>query len=406
MIICFIALFAITSCSDDDVIKSPDSMGNETKTVKPLSRSAEDAVQIATYAASIKGSPTSLSSRGTITDNVVAVTSSTSRSAADTLLYVVNYADNQGYAVISANTNCDALLAVTEQGHFESEESIENPGMKMFFRQAKAISGLGIEYPDRPVNPQRMEWVYDVIEDSVLPRVPVTYGSNPLYPRVTCHAVAAAQVLSIYEQPKTITLQTESNRVLNINWYAFKHINDPMCAFAIDDLYSFMNELAYRMNPLPDGSIYFNKGHDVLKSFIPNNVYDIKHETPGVRGLIKNGGVLVMSGQEKDSNGNLVSPGHAWIVDGYKFKHIIDIEYIVTLDPDTGREISRELSYDNSHTVTYLVHVNWGWSGIDNGYFNYPCFAPELGIHDGSIGGDNPPYNSQYLYNYYYYDVK
>ena len=113
-----------------------------------------------------------------------------------------------------------------------------------------------------------------------------------------------------------------------------------------------------------------------------------------------------MSGQEKDANGKLVSPGHVWIVDGYKFKHIIDIEYIVTLDPDNGREISRELSYDNSHTVTYLVHVNWGWNGIDNGYFNYPCFAPELGIPDGSTGGDNPLYNSLYLYNYYYYHVK
>lgn len=312
--------------------------------------------------------------------------------------------------LFSANTSFDAVLAVTETGNFTSEEEIDNPGIKLFFNNAKRIiGGLNPEIPEVPFpeRPQMRDWVYEVIEDSVLPRIEVNYGicPNPGYEIVTCNAIAAAQSLSYFERPSSIELTWDNNRHLDINWYAYKHLDSPMCAHEINNCYDFMRELAYRMKT--DQQTYasnFGDCHNVLTSILGNKVKSIESNTPNVRNLIKSGGVLIVCGTSKNSAGQLESTGHTWIIDGYKYKYIVDQIYIVTLDKFGGREISRELQTDLSATVTNLVHINWGWSGEDNGYFNFNCLNPAGAVqYDGYHNDAN---NKNYIYDIYYFLIR
>lgn len=393
----------LVSCSDDDVL-SDDMLEKDTElteTVKPASRSIEDAIAIALDAASLNGTPSSRNNA--IVDNVVSITSCTSRASADTLIYAVNYADNGGYALISANTSCDAVLAVTESGHFTSEDEIENPGMKLFMNYAKNYAIIGPDVPilpPGPENPQMRDWVYDNINDSVPARVIAKYGYYSSKPTIGCNAIAAAHALSLFERPDTIHL-SKSNTILSLNWYAYKHLDDPICMYENDNCYSFIEELAIRMNSGQyPGAAYIDDCRELLKKFLPNNVGNLRYGQPDTYALIKNDGVIVVAGFSQDSNGNLIVPGHTWVIDGYVFKKIIDIEYIVTFDRTTGREISRTLSYDHSRVLSYLVHYNWGWKGVDNGYFDYNVVHPYYGTYyDGATGnGKNQGYKANMAY--------
>ena len=58
-------------------------------------------------------------------------------------MYVFNYEDNQGYAVVSANKSTEALIAVTEQGNYNEETTTDNPGLALYMDMAKNYVARG-----------------------------------------------------------------------------------------------------------------------------------------------------------------------------------------------------------------------------------------------------------------------
>ncbi|MBL0743396.1 C10 family peptidase [Chryseolinea lacunae] len=61
------------------------------------------------------------------------------------------------------------------------------------------------------------------------------------------------------------------------------------------------------------------------------------------------------------------SGGHCWVVDGFSEQHY----YTCGPDPNTpGEWISTYVG------VSKAIHVNWGWSGVFNGYFGTSNFNP------------------------------
>ena len=58
-------------------------------------------------------------SNGTVSDN-------------DTQLYIFNFDDNQGFAVVSASRQTDGLIAVTEAGNYDPAVPTDNPGLDMY----------------------------------------------------------------------------------------------------------------------------------------------------------------------------------------------------------------------------------------------------------------------------------
>lgn len=59
-----------------------------------------------------------------------------SRGQNDTLIYVVNYEDNKGFALISAVDDSQPVLAVVPNGSYDPEIGTDNPGFNLFMDAA------------------------------------------------------------------------------------------------------------------------------------------------------------------------------------------------------------------------------------------------------------------------------
>lgn len=74
--------------------------------------------------------------------NVQVVKGRSSRGIAnDTLLYIVNYEDNGGFAVVSASTATEALVGIAEEGNYKPGEEFENPNFQFYLD--KVCENLG-----------------------------------------------------------------------------------------------------------------------------------------------------------------------------------------------------------------------------------------------------------------------
>lgn len=56
----------------------------------------------------------------------------------DTAFYIVNYADNKGFAVLSADKRLDPVYAISERGSLHESDTIDNPALGVFFRQMRS----------------------------------------------------------------------------------------------------------------------------------------------------------------------------------------------------------------------------------------------------------------------------
>ena len=80
---------------------------------------------------------------------------------------------------------------------------------------------------------------------------------------------------------------------------------------------------------------------------------------------------------------------HAWVVDGYYHKMEHMIEYYET---EMGGD---RMIVNESPIVTSHLHINWGWDGNGNGYFNEGVFKPS-----NPISLDSPTLTSNVTVNY------
>ena len=117
----FISFFSLFSCTTENEL-----VYQKHSTTVPVvnKRSLAEALEIAQEAISLLGTQQSRSGDIRTVDmkNVQYLSSNkNSRSQNDdTLLYVINYVDNKGFAVVSANPNTEGLIAVTEKGTYSS----------------------------------------------------------------------------------------------------------------------------------------------------------------------------------------------------------------------------------------------------------------------------------------------
>lgn len=174
----------------------------------------------------------------------------------DTLYYVVNYADNAGFAIVSANEEAPdgaRLIAVTESGSYTAGETTENEGFNMYMDMVDAsCNNNARDLRDSIFVPDNSHYE-DVITYSpwygVDPLVQVKWGQgatewwddawilheneyNPAYPYnkycynasnqicpAGCVAVAVAQIMSYHQVPESYVVNFDgSNRNMPLNW--------------------------------------------------------------------------------------------------------------------------------------------------------------------------------------------
>lgn len=375
----------------------PESDNAKTGTIK---RSAEDAIE---WALSFKNGQPGNQSRSNATANladVKVITSATSRSNADTLIYAVNYADNAGYALISASCQTEPVLGYVESGTFDEEKAAENPAFSYFLDEAKNYvasprSGGGI-YDPKPIDK------ITYVNDSIPPRLEVKWNQH--YPegyffdnKVSgCVQTATAQIMSYLEKPTSITLTypDRDKNIENIDWKRLKqHVESSYycwdCPLSNDE-HLVLSRVCRQIGQL-NNSYYYDKngvrtngGHIVdredvfnaIEILLPNNI--VHKQFTGIEGLdlydsLCGFGRIAMLGGYYPTEIPNHYEGHAWVCDGGR-----KIGYYDTLQL-IGGEVA--------HFAGYIyLHYNWGWGGMDNGYFLSTIFNPSKGYEYDNPG--------------------
>ena len=229
----------ISACTNEPQMES----SGDDPSAKALTTKAE---QLITKAQQARALFYSSQSRSVSTDaSIEYVVSRNSRSEADTLLSIVNFADNQGFVIMTDKAEVPEILAVTDDGNLIPELN-DNPGLKQYLDNAEAaLSTLPRRGPggSTPLDPTRpflfdTESVYDTIS-TIPPKVQVRWGQYAPYNRFCpiidgvqapagCAPIAAAQTMTYFKHPLSFTWDVDgSQTTISLNWIEInKHIGN------------------------------------------------------------------------------------------------------------------------------------------------------------------------------------
>lgn len=364
--------------------------------------------------------------------DVLCVKSKTgSRSAInDTLYYIVNTENNDGYAIIAANREVGPVLAVTESGNIEDPDNIENPGLAMYLDYLNVIP----KFQGRPINdslttiqpnpwwvgdgdhgenplpgPQYRTETHEKI-DEALPRATYNWGQH--FPEGTyfrngiagCGNTATLLLMSYFEHPSWIKFEKAGGK--KVDWALIKsHYQSfgkgtyyDYCGGVDTPAHREIADLCYTIGLLNDSddsksdktSTTIKKVHGTLVSIRSNNFMPQKIMTgmPNGKNSLGNGIIYTRATDNKEG-------GHAFIIDGYKEITTTVINYKRESGESIWTETSRRVSVENYN------HINWGWCGMDNGYFYVDEYQTNKGHGYDSYKNDSTYYNFTKNFQYF-----
>lgn len=397
-----IALGLIASSCNNDAVEEPQPsvIAKNTITYSPsaVNRTLDEAINIANEAKGMlnnsKSSRAGINREIDLTDGIKYVVSNVSRSNPDTLLYILNYKDNAGFAVISTRRSTEALLAVTESGTYTSPEDCDNPGFNMFMDMATAyVADAPFTPPVPPTGGDQLEIQeckreeITLVNDTLPHRVEVGWDQSGIYGTYCkngiagCNNVAAAMAMSYFEYPSSILLTyMDTPQNMTLDWKNIKRHkigtfdyccqpNSPHTTIA-----KLLRELGQRSgsnyNSAEGTSTYPSKTRTTLKN-LGFKVGDLKkYYSKCILSNIDNGIVIITGYQNSDGDG-----GHTWISDGYAYLKKQVIEYV--------RPISSPEWIETDNVITEYMYNWFNWGATDynntlNGYYSDGVFIPRL----------------------------
>ena len=407
----FIALIPIAavSCAQDDMapaISEPDTPAAETQPT--LLRTPAEAISIAEMAVANEDGEgrSERTIRGT--SSVKPIVSHTSRGESDTLMYAVDFDEGQGFAIVSASRSVEPLLALIDDGSFDSPETQANESFQFALNCAKLYS-MGPTKPTIPDPDGPVDFILSWYADTVFPTPKTTpsikvrwnqYWPEGMYSPNSisgCGPTAIAQILSYYETPTSISYTYLNHDIASesLNWTEIKKhtrsIRKPS-----DDIQSHLQGCyASTATHRTIGRLVRQIGHlsnadtsnpnatstttaaDIatLKTLLPKQQFSTGNSGENLfNSLIKlKNSVAYVRGAE-----NTTSIGHAWVADGTWQLGMKITEYRWTYLDDVGKYMYMPVSVRD--TLKSYLHFNWGWSGNSNGYFLTNMFNPAYAL--------------------------
>ncbi len=288
---------------------------------------------------------------------------STRGESIDSLYWIVNYADNKGFAVLGATEDTDGIYAISGEGHLEQNDAIENPGLAMFFESLPRTipTRPGFEI-DSTMNDKPILNYNEDLSTQIKPMLAQSVRSwHQLYPYnrectlngVSCPAgcapLAIAMIMTYYEWPQTY-------KSLRYDWQAIKSAYSPIDVISAN-IPILIKEIGSKENLNTTYNTIENGGSSTLTETTYKRTFEhFGYKTPGnfkdfsLDGLAdfirKNEKPVLMRG-EKSNN-----VGHVWIIDGYYY--------------DLHRS---SMVLGEYYGEGYLFHAVWGWGSSCNGYF-------------------------------------
>lgn len=371
------------SCTSEAPLQSDEPLVPE----KSAIRTEADAIEIAKDLASTRHS-----SRADVAVANVEVIGSNSRAAAtDTLIYVVNYANESGFAMVSAAKTGEQVIGFSDNGTYCPEEAEENPNFCYYMNIAKSYVADNLSNISIPVGP------LDPIHNPDGPGLTmIKWAGSPLsvqwgqrYPEGQfcpngisgCVQTAMAQIMTYLESPTSISLTypEKDKDSQDLNWSEIKkhkksgHLG--ACEASIDT-HKAIGRLCRQLGEL-NHAIYDGNGTGAYLSdawMTMKNLWTSAHvseiygfsddamfgsTTKLYELMSQTNGVAYVRGQGPDG-------GHAWVCDEAE-EHITT--HTATKSDGTVETWTESIIY---------YHYNWGWNGSCNGFFNAGVFTVKL----------------------------
>ncbi len=402
----YLGLLAVclTACSNDEslIVEMPENPVPESQS--PNMRTPDEAVEAAERGLNLldwksenSRSATSFRRKVNKREGAIVLRDSKSRSADDSEypLYVVNYEDESGFALVSSNKSTEELLAVSLAGNLHDMSEIDNPGFLMFVEAAKQY----INQPEEPKSRAEGNWFpykrdmityyeTDTIWHSrIAPRTPNYWGQGEFYegkfcPNKLCGCTntALALALSYYEYPQDLllTYSDEVNgQVLHLDWkeikkhfhfsiqYQYKVVKDGCTEGNVTLVHTQLAHLCRQLGELNESS--YNAGgtstnRDKWKKTMEKWGYEVvfrDYEFGAISRVLHYSPVIVMMGNNNDG------VGHAWICDGAQDYHLR--RRLCELDPMLGT-VKILSDWEEVDGRCYNFY-NWGGYGTYNGWY-------------------------------------
>lgn len=311
----------------------------------------------------------------------------------DTTLYLINFANNGGYAIAAADKRVSPVIAYVPEGHLVGLDDIGNPGFKMYLERATAYiqkKSREDKWTDKIVGRD------SIINSASLDRIRYrqTYGSWDQYaldhllstewhqfspfndnaPVIDgenapagCVAIAVGQILSFYENPIEYDW-TRINKFANLKYSPTaqeKQEAKPLIAKLLRDIGEGVH-----MNYGRDGSGAYSSNALAYMRSLYFQCEDLQdYSISKIKESILNGHPVYIEGfRYKDEVNKTELTGHAWIIDGVGVRR---------------RKV--ECFYDNelvarSFETDNIISCNWGWGKNWNGYFLADVLTPHQPI--------------------------
>ncbi|MBO7323002.1 MAG: C10 family peptidase [Bacteroidales bacterium] len=435
----FLILFVLSSCTKQEPISQPINLNNlivTSKSVIPV----EDALRnlqtlLDGMYPSTKGNYKDLS-----TANVCVfggkTMKSTSVTVPDSTLYLVNFGDDDGFAVLSAQRGFSfPVFCVTESGSLTIDDLDE---ALQFLEESACVQTRSADEYDSLFYGMGEEFVPRLIMSAVLSQLSMSRGGNgsDLDTAVTLPDDGGFPVRPrdslIVPEPRNDTI-TKAGPFLETKWTQGSPFNDfradgaPAGCVAIATAqilahkeinlsgthfnWDLLKSVYHYTDPNATPGLLARKEASYFLQFVglPQNC-NIIYDTDGSSGwadgarrtfsncgyhntekrfgfqeadrgkvveMLTQGYPVYMDGSKSLLDG---AKGHAWVIDGllvYKY-----IFYTATL-------------YN-------LFHINWGWNGTNDGYFEQGVFdiTNRHSIETGFDSGANSTQSSNYTWNY------
>ncbi len=428
--ICFI----FCSCANLDVpeVDSKECNGSEIGI-----RTESDAAKIAIMA-TVKGCLQTRNADFKMVSSVIPITSGNTRSSGDTVIYAVQFGDDEGFALISARRDVEPLLAIVDEGNIDSDKTRSNTAFNEALRRT-------VEYASKPSpsflsltddntpHPQLRPGYYDTIlprqkED---PLVKVRWGQ--IWPEGIycpngiggCGPVAAAQILSTMNMPKEISYFFPEMDISSetINWSLLKKhyesssfadycINYKGCELSVEE-HKTLGRLVRQIGVQAEAK--YLMGDDIATQTVAAKVTETIRALSG-KNVISQGNSAInlynsLAGIAPSNKKRVayvrgednVVGGHAWVADGtWEIGLMVKYWDLGTINGGVPSGMTPTVIRDFAR----YLHFNWGWNGGCNGYFLVNIFSPDNAYkYDSYVGNYPRGYDFSNGFFYYVYSV-
>ena len=430
--VAILVLCVATSCITENTLPINLQVHNDKSSTIPVAQAIEDLnMFLIRQGQMTKAAGVTMADVEVVSSRNITRSNGDSLPTVDSLLYLVNFENESGYAILSADERIGTpIIAVTETGNIDVQSfNFNNRNIEI----GSSADDLSIDLPifndtnsfENTIvdvkTPIVTDMIVDFVSGKIVNRRPIISGNvgststNPYWvaPILTtiwgqydpynlkcpddngkhnpagCVAIAIGQVVAHFEAERTDKNKSYDWQVIKsvgkiADWQAIRSGNVSYNNTQCDEISTFIRDIGDMccMDYGVDGSSSLPwKINNCLEDFgFENCDFYWGYDIDDIKSSLVRGYPVIISAARQVF-------GHTWVIDGY------DTRY----NPD-----------DEDNNI--IVHCNWGWNGECNGFYYSGVFDLSNGavVVDGNYGdvADSADRNYNWMFSTVLLDVK